>query len=176
LCCALFALACPRIWSNSEPTNSPQPKLTSSDYRNFQENLLTLKNQRDSYRSSLTQALQQKQIIEQMLRDETQKYNDLVASVMEHSNDSTTSSTLLLKEIQRLTQLLSASESTVEGLRQSLELVETEFDRRLQAAVGKAVRLERSVKTWRTVALVGVPVGIAGGVLIAVVVSRYVPR
>lgn len=108
-------------------------------------------------------ALVEKQSIERNLADAQKRLDELLSSATQHSDDSMQLYEQALAEVRRLTEQLSASQSSVDELQRNLESKAAEYDRRLAQAQEKAQGLEREnrVLKWAAGILGAAAVGAA---------------
>lgn len=151
LFCSVFLLGTsPVAQGQTSTSNSPTPsssssttqKLTPQDFAQSQIDLAIIRAQFKASQQALTDALAQKQIIENNLADATQKYDDLLASVTAHSGDSTTYLQQLLEDIRKLKQQLADSQTSIVALQVKLESQATELEAKLSKAQVDAKALE----------------------------------
>lgn len=107
-------------------------------------------------------ALAEKQSIERNLAAAQKRLDDLLSSATQHSDDSMQLYEQALAEVRRLKAQLSASQSSVDELRASLESKAAEYDRKLAQAQEKAQGLEREnrVLKWAAGILGAAAVGL----------------
>lgn len=156
---ALCLASSPAFAQNSPPT----PPLGSSDYASFLADSLTVRAQLAASRQTLELALVEKQSIERNLADAQKRLDELLSSATQHSDDSMQLYEQALAEVRRLTEQLSASQSSVDELQRNLESKAAEYDRRLAQAQEKAQGLEREnrVLKWAAGILGAAAVGAA---------------
>jgi chromosome segregation ATPase len=130
---------------------------SKESYQKYAVNLQTVIAKVAFWKANYQQALIEKERATQSLKEAEKRYDDLLTSATEHSDDSIASLEQALLTIRSLRLLLRASDDSVKTAQERLASAEVEHSAALTKAEASAKRLE-DANFWLTVGLIAVGV------------------